>query len=58
MSQIKENIEAMIDEMILREYKGKNHILARDHYRKLLGELIPKYFVPVAMNDTRPGERR
>lgn len=41
----KEHIEKFLDEFMHTEYKGKDHIIARVHYREIFNELIPKYFV-------------
>ncbi len=40
----KEHIEKFLDEFMLIEYKGRDHIIARAHYRETFNELIPKYF--------------
>lgn len=42
---IKEYIEKFLDEFIKLEYRGRDHVLARAHYRDVFNELIPKYFV-------------
>jgi hypothetical protein len=42
---VKEYIEKFLDEFIKIEYRGKDHVLARTHYRDVFNELIPKYFV-------------
>lgn len=40
----KEHIEKFLDEFMLIEYKGKDHIVARAHFRETFDELIPKFF--------------
>lgn len=40
----KEYIEKFLDEFIKIEYRGRDHVLARAHYRDVFNELIPKYF--------------
>ena len=40
----KEHIEKFLDEFMLIEYKGRDHIVARAHYRETFNEIIPKYF--------------
>ena len=40
----KEHIEKFLDEFMLIEYKGRDHIVARAHYRETFNELIPKFF--------------
>lgn len=47
----KEHIEKFLDEFMQIEYKGRNHIIARAHYKKIFNELIPKYFVAKESND-------
>lgn len=42
----KEHIEKFLDEFMLIEYKGRNHIIARVHFRETFNELIPKFFLP------------
>ncbi len=43
-----EALEHFLDEFMLIEYKGKDHIVARKHYGELFIVLIPKYFVVIA----------
>jgi NADH dehydrogenase len=40
----KEYIENFLNEFMLIEYKGKDHIVARAHYRETFNQIIPKYF--------------
>lgn len=40
----KEHIEEFLDEFMLIEYKGRDHIVARAHFRETFNELIPKFF--------------
>ncbi len=42
-NEIDEQIDLFLDEFMLEEYKGRDHIVARDHYRKVFHELLPKY---------------
>lgn len=44
MENLKKQIDKFLDEFILIEYKGKDHIIARRHYREVFYKLIPKYF--------------
>ncbi len=37
-------IEKFLDAFMLVEYRGRNHVIAREHYREVFHELIPKYF--------------
>lgn len=45
-NKLKENIEKFLDDFILIQYKGKDHIIARQFFRETFNELIPKYFEP------------
>jgi len=45
-NKIKEYIEKFLDDFVLNECKGKDHIVARAHYREIFNKLLPKYFVP------------
>src|ERR1035437_2222094 len=38
----KEYIEKFLDDFMLIEYKGKDHIVARAHFRETFNKLIPK----------------
>lgn len=40
----KEHIEKFLDEFMLIEYKGRDHIVARAYFRETFNELIPKFF--------------
>jgi len=40
----KQQLDRFLDEFMEKEYKGRDHAVAREHYRKLFHELIPKYF--------------
>jgi len=44
MDLSKEHIEQFLDEFILIEYNGRDHIIARAHYRETFNEIIPKFF--------------
>ena len=48
----KEHIEKFLDEFMLIEYRGKNHIIARQHYSDVFNQLAPKFF-EVKDEDTR-----
>lgn len=39
----KEYIENFLNEFMLIEYHGRNHIIAREHYRDVFNQLLPKY---------------
>jgi len=41
--EIDNQIDLFIDEFMTEEYKGRDHILAREHYGKVFHELLPKY---------------
>ncbi|MFZ6032685.1 MAG: NAD(P)/FAD-dependent oxidoreductase [Melioribacter sp.] len=43
-NKLKENIEKFLDDFMLIQYKGNDHIIARQFFRKTFNELIPKYF--------------
>lgn len=49
---LQEHIEKFLDEFMQIEYKGKDHIIARKHYREVFYELIPKYFITTPVNDS------
>ncbi len=42
-----EYIEKFLDEFMLIEYKGRDHIVARAHFRETFNVLIPKFFLPI-----------
>lgn len=42
----KEHIETFLDEFMHIEYNGRDHIVARAHYREIFNALIPKFFEP------------
>lgn len=42
----KEYIEKFLDEFMLIEYRGNDHIVARAHFREVFHQLLPKYFLP------------
>jgi len=44
MNLTKEYIEDFLDEFVLIEYKGRDHIIARANFRETFNELIPKFF--------------
>ena len=47
----KEYIETFLDEFMKIEYNGRNHIVAREHYRNVFEQLLPKYIVDNKMED-------
>lgn len=48
---MKERIEKFLDDFMLIQYKGYDHILARKIFREIFNELLPKYFEPKEIND-------
>ena len=44
---LKQRIEEFLNAFLEAEYAGRDHILAREHYRELFLKLIPQYFKPV-----------
>ena len=40
---LNENIEKFLNDFMNIEYKGRNHIVAREHYRDVFKELLPRY---------------
>lgn len=46
MNPTKEYIEKFLDEFMLIEYRGRDHIIARSHFRETFNVLIPKFFEP------------
>ena len=47
----KEYIETFLDEFMKIEYNGRNHIVAREHYRNVFEQLLPKYIVDNKIDD-------
>jgi hypothetical protein len=47
--QIDEQIDHFLDEFMAEEYKGGQHIVAREHYDKVFHELLPKYLRVAAL---------
>ncbi len=43
---LKEYIEKFLDDFMFIQYKGKDHIIARQFFRDTFNDLIPKYFEP------------
>lgn len=41
--EISKQIDLFLDEFMNEEYKGKDHIIAREHYTKVFYNLLPKY---------------
>lgn len=41
--RVGEQIDLFLDEFMSEEYKGREHIVARDHYGKVFNRLLPKY---------------
>jgi hypothetical protein len=52
-TKLKQQIDRFLDEFIKIEYKDRDHAVAREHYRNVFYELIPKYF---STPDTMKGE--
>lgn len=45
MNSIKdETLAEFLDDFMHIEYRGKDHIIARQHYREVFNDLIPRYF--------------
>ncbi|GIK59706.1 MAG: hypothetical protein DAHOPDDO_00129 [Ignavibacteriaceae bacterium] len=42
----KKYIEDFLDEFMQIEYHGRDHIVARAHYRDVFNQLLPKYIHP------------
>jgi hypothetical protein len=51
-TELKQHIDRFLDEFMKIEYKGRDHAIAREHYRKVFYELIPKYF---SVSETKKG---
>lgn len=47
-TEMRKTLGQFLDEFMLVEYKGRDHIVAREHYRQVFDLLIPKYFTPRA----------
>ncbi len=47
-AEMRKTLGQFPDEFMLVEYKGRDHIVAREHYRQVFDFLIPKYFAPRA----------
>ncbi len=43
-SEMCKTVGQFLDEFMLVEYKVKDHIVAREHYRQVFDLLIPEYF--------------
>jgi hypothetical protein len=41
--EIDEQIDHFLDEFMNEEYKGRDHIVAREHYSKVFHEILPVY---------------
>lgn len=44
MENLNKQIDEFLGEFMLIEYKGKDYIIARSHYKEVFYKLIPKYF--------------
>jgi hypothetical protein len=44
--EMKESIDSFLDAFMEIEYKGHDHAVAREHYRAVFNDLVPKYFSP------------
>ena len=53
-TQNKKYIEKFLDEFMLIEYRGRDHIVARAHYKNVFTQILPKYIhaEDEAMNDS------
>lgn len=49
-NSLKEHIEKFLDDFMFIQYKGKDHIIARQFFRETFNDLIPKYFEPKQHN--------
>ncbi|GAB4291887.1 MAG: NAD(P)/FAD-dependent oxidoreductase [Ignavibacteriaceae bacterium] len=49
-NNLKEYIEKFLDDFMFIQYKGKDHIIARQFFRETFNDLIPKYFEPKQQN--------
>ncbi len=57
--EIDEQIDLFLDEFMNEEYKGRDHIVARQHYDKVFHELLPKHLQLIALilcKSTAPSE--
>ena len=41
--ELHEQIDLFLDEFMNEEYKGRDHIVAREHYSKVFHDILPKY---------------
>ncbi len=48
---LEERIESFLNEFMEIEYHGVQHIVAKEHYRKVFQELMPKYLLPADVGD-------
>ena len=44
--ELDELIESFLNEFIEIEYRGVQHVIAKEHYRKVFQEMLPKYLRP------------
>ena len=59
--EIDDQIELFLDEFMSEEYKGIEHIVAREHYGKVFHKLLPKYIgqnVPPVVGLTKQSEAK
>lgn len=54
MNPTKEYIKKFLDEFMLIEYKGRDHIIARSHFRETFNVRIPKFFEPKVEVEKKP----
>jgi len=52
-TKLQKQIDRFLDEFMKIEYKDRDHMVAREHYRKVFYELIPKYF---SISEIKKGE--
>ena len=47
-------LERFLDEFMLIEYNGHDHIVARKHYAEVFAVLVPKYYLPTPSSTNCP----
>jgi len=51
--ELDELIESFLNEFIEIEYRGVQHVIAKEHYRKVFEALLPKYLLGGRIIDKR-----
>lgn len=51
--ELEERIESFLNEFMEMEYRGVQHIIAKEHYRKVFQEILPKYLLGARAIDKR-----